>query len=66
MGFYGKNYITQNKNNFNDIGWHFKPKISNLIFSKIFNNHDSNDPFGFMLDDKVNDQLNGVKNHDKE
>ena len=64
--FYGKNYITQNKNNFNDIGWHFKPKISNLIFSKIFNNHDSNDPFGFMLDDKVNDQLNGVKNHDKE
>lgn len=61
--FYGKNYITKNKHNFNDIGWHFKPKISNLIFSKIFNKNDSEHSFGVRLDkNNVNEQLNRVGN----
>jgi hypothetical protein len=65
--FYGKNRITQNKNNFNDIGWHFKPKISNLIFSKIFDKYDSTQSFGFMLDKgKINTQLNNIGNATKE
>ena len=65
--FYGKNRITQNKNNFNDIGWHFKPKISNLIFSKIFDKYDSTHSFGFMLDKgKINTQLNKIGDAAKE
>jgi hypothetical protein len=65
--FYGKNYITQNKNNFNDIGWHFKPKISNLIFSKIFDKYDSTHSYGLMLDKgKISTQLNNIGNATKE
>lgn len=65
--FYGKNYITQNKHNFIDTGWHFKPKISNLIFSEIFNKSNPVHSFGIMLDkSKINSQLNKIGNIVKE
>ena len=49
--FYGYNYITNNKNNFDKNGWHFKPKISKLIFQKILKNTQNNikDDFGVLL-----------------
>jgi hypothetical protein len=34
--YYGLNDITQNENNFIDNGWHFKPKVSNVIFQEVF------------------------------
>jgi len=65
--FYGKNYITTNKHNFNDTGWHFKPKISDLIFSKIFNQGDSTHSFGTLLDkSKIDAQLNRISSISKE
>ena len=65
--FYGKNYITTNKHNFNDTGWHFKPKISDLIFSKIFNQGDSIHSFGTLLNKgKIDAQLNRISNIYKE
>ena len=34
--YYGLNEITQVENNFLDNGWHFKPRISNIIFKEVF------------------------------
>ena len=34
--FYGENDLTGNIDNFTDNGWHFKPKVSNTIFEKVF------------------------------
>jgi len=49
--FYGANSITKNSNNFDLNGWHFKPKIANLIFSKIYNKNADSIPadFGILL-----------------
>lgn len=49
--FYGYNDITIDKKNFDDNGWHFKPKISELIFKKIFYKEDDKIPknFGVLL-----------------
>ena len=35
--FYGANDLTNNIDNFIDNGWHFKPKLSNIIFDEVFN-----------------------------
>jgi len=37
--FYGINEITKNKNNFDEEGWHFKPKVSDMIFKNIFDSN---------------------------
>ena len=38
--FYGVNEITLEKNNFIDNGWHFKPKVSNIIFKEVFDTYE--------------------------
>jgi len=40
-----------NTNNFDAYGWHFKPKIGKLIFSRIFNDKNSkiDKNFGTLL-----------------
>lgn len=49
--FYGINSITLDPNNFDNYGWHFKPKITPLIFARIFNNKSIHvpDDFGVLL-----------------
>lgn len=63
--FYGYNSITKDSKNFDTNGWHFKPKISNLIFSKIYNNPMKNMPedFGRLLTkENVDSVLVNLKN----
>ncbi len=63
--FYGINEITTNKNNFDDIGWHFKPKIGKLIFARIFNDTSINIPkkFGILIDrNNVEEYLTNTHN----
>jgi hypothetical protein len=48
--FYGVNKITQDEQNFIDNGWHFKPELSNIIFSEIFiSQKDSLSKTGFLI-----------------
>lgn len=47
--FYQINEITKNSDNFDNYGWHFKPKIANLIFSRIYKNDRSIENFGIEL-----------------
>lgn len=49
--FYGINSITLNKANFDDEGWHFKPKVGKLIMARIFNDTSIEVPvdFGVLL-----------------
>lgn len=68
--FYGINEITIDKTNFDNNGWHFKPKIGKLIFARIFNDTSTKIPknFGFLVDknnvDKYLEYLhNEVKNY---
>lgn len=61
--FYGINSITEDPTNFDDTGWHFKPRISKLIFAKVFNNTSINipDDFGILLTDKnINSHLQKI------
>lgn len=68
--FYGINEITTNKDNFDNVGWHFKPKVGKLMFARIFNDTSIKIPqnFGFLLDknnvDKYLESLhNEVRNY---
>lgn len=60
--FYGINSITSNYKNFDKSGWHFKPKISNIIFDCIYQ-HKCTDTGSLLTDDNVDDILN--KSHNK-
>ncbi|GAD18200.1 hypothetical protein [Helicobacter fennelliae] len=40
ISFYGVNEITSQKDNFDTLGWHFKPKIGGLILDRIFQKGD--------------------------
>lgn len=69
--FYGINTITLNENNFDENGWHFKPKISDLIFAKIFNDKSVNvpDDFGVLvtkqnIDEHLQNLRKQIKNYD--
>lgn len=54
--FYGLNPLTHSEENFDNFGWHFKPKISKRMFNEIFNS--SEHPLGFLLTAKnVDDEL---------
>lgn len=67
--FYGINQITQEKNNFDDYGWHFKPKISPLIFARIFNDKNVKIPndFGVLLTkENVDEELNKIEKQEKQ
>jgi hypothetical protein len=62
--YYGVNDITMNENNFFDNGWHFKPKISNLIFNEVFGsiNEINNKRIGFLITkDNLNDYLSSLR-----
>lgn len=48
--FYGINSITRDKANFDDYGWHFKPKIGNLILAKIFQDESVEVPKDFGVE----------------
>ena len=68
--FYGINEITTDKDNFDDLGWHFKPKIGRLIFARIFDDDSIKIPqnFGFLINknnvDKYLESLhNEIKNY---
>lgn len=64
--FYSSNSITTNKENFDKNGWHFKPKISSIMFKKIFepNHETSPDDFGILLThENIDDYLRDV--HDQ-
>ncbi|MCK5110278.1 MAG: hypothetical protein KAQ94_02070 [Arcobacteraceae bacterium] len=52
--FYQINDITMNSDNFDGYGWHFKPKIANMIFKRIFTLNKSNkqNDFGILLTSK--------------
>ncbi|MCX2717730.1 hypothetical protein OQH61_08280 [Helicobacter sp. MIT 21-1697] len=49
--FYGINSITLDKDNFDNEGWHFKPKVSALMLARIFNDKAIEVPadFGMLL-----------------
>lgn len=67
--FYGINEITINKDNFDNEGWHFKPKIGNLIFARIFNDTSVEIPqnFGFLIDkNNVDEYLKSLHNEVKD
>jgi hypothetical protein len=57
--FYGVNNITQDERNFIDNGWHFKPELSNIIFSAIFNpENEGKNNTGFLITkDNINHYL---------
>lgn len=48
--FYGINSITRDKANFDDYGWHFKPKIGNLILAKVFQDESVEVPKDFGVE----------------
>lgn len=48
--FYGINSITRDKANFDDYGWHFKPKIGNLILARIFQDESVEVPKDFGVE----------------
>jgi len=69
--FYGKNEITVNDGNFDENGWHFKPKIAELIFAKIFNDPTIEVPkdFGVLvtkenIDEHLKNLREQVQNYD--
>lgn len=45
--FYGINSITTNPKNFDADGWHFKPKIAELVFAKVFSDKNKTVPADF-------------------
>jgi len=57
--FYGNNSITNHADNFDTNGWHFKPKIAKLIFSKIYQKKGTSVPkdFGILLTKKNVDKV---------
>ncbi|PRM89590.1 hypothetical protein CJ671_06660 [Aliarcobacter cryaerophilus] len=62
--FYGINKITLDDKNFDENGWHFKPKISNLIFAKIFNDKSVEIPedFGVLVTkDNIDEHLENLR-----
>ena len=61
--YYGLNDITQTENNFLDNGWHFKPRVSNIIFKEVFESRGQtdNERVGTMITkDNLNDYLSFV------
>lgn len=65
ISFYGINEITLEKDNFDDYGWHFKPKIGNLIMARIFDDKSVKLPpnFGVWLDkDNIESYLETMHN----
>jgi hypothetical protein len=61
--FYQINNITTNNKNFDKNGWHFKPKIADLIFAKIFNDDSAtlHPKFGILLTkDNVEGELKKI------
>ncbi len=50
FSFYGINSITLDKDNFDDEAWHFKPKISEVILARIFNDSKVNVPSDFGVE----------------
>jgi len=62
--FYQINTITTNEKNFDEDGWHFKPKISDLVFAKIFDDKSVVIPnnFGVLLTkDNIDVHLENLK-----
>lgn len=67
--FYGINTITLNKENFDNLGQHFKPKISPLIFARIFNDKNIKVPedFGVLLTkENIDEELEKIKKIEKQ
>ena len=69
--FYQINSITTSEKNFDKNGWHFKPKIADLIFAKIFNDKSIMIPdnFGVLLtknniDEYLETLKEQIKNYD--
>ena len=60
--FYGDNKISRLDNNFIDNGWHFKPKVSNIIFNEVFANDRSyKSKIGHLLTkENINDYLDDM------
>lgn len=59
--FYEFNNITSCKENFDENGYHFKPKIGEMIIERIHNNSNQN-KFGILLTkENVDDYLNKVR-----
>ena len=63
--FYGVNELTKETNNFIDNGWHFKPKVSNIIFEEVFNNDESrpNKNGVLLTKENIDDYLNSIKSN---
>jgi len=62
--FYQINSITTNEKNFDNNAWHFKPKIANLVFGKIYNDTSMTIPnnFGVLLTkDNIDEHLENLK-----
>ncbi len=67
--FYGINEITLDEYNFDENGWHFKPRISNLIFARIFNDKSVEVPedFGVLVTkDNIDKHLENLRKQIKE
>ena len=64
--FYQINEITRNEKNFDENGWHFKPKIANMIFNRIYGDDKttiSPKNFGILLTkDNVQKNLSRISN----
>ena len=61
--FYGNNNITKIENNFIDNGWHFKPKVGNIIFKQVFSSQPNffEDQSGVQLTkDNLDDYLSNI------
>ncbi len=67
--FYQINEITKNEKNFDENGWHFKPKIANMIFNRIYQGDKttvSSINFGVLLTkDNVQKNLSSISNQVK-
>lgn len=65
--FYGDNSITRNAKNFDTNGWHFKPYVAKLIFSKVYTSTSESVPkdFGYLLTvENVDGTLNAIGDND--
>lgn len=67
--FYGINSITLNKDNFDNLGQHFKPKIAPLIFARIFHDKTVDVPkdFGILLTkENIDQEFEKIKRIEKQ
>lgn len=63
--FYGKYPLTEDRSNFDRDGWHFKPRVSRLIFQRIFDRSTRSEESGFgclLTPENVDSRLAALRN----